>query len=249
MNAGGTPIYGLDIETDTTCDGLDPRVAAIVAIAVSASAGDLVFDGEEADLLARTDAHLATLEPGVIATWNGAGFDLPFVAYRAARLRIRLGLDISADPTLSLRGVPLMGIESGCRAAWYAHGHLDAYRLYRADTARVLGIGARLKVLARAAGLSPIEVDAARIHELSAKEVAAYVASDAQCTRLLVERRLPSALLAVDRFPRPNQLRSPVARADVPTPPPVRSRPTPDHARTAPPSSARVAPVPATEAH
>ncbi len=202
-------IYGLDIETDTSSDGLDPTVASVVAVAVSSADGDRVFTGEEPEVLRRLDAHLAALEPGVIATWNGAGFDLPFLAIRAQRHGIRLGLDIAPDPMLHLRGHRLPGFVTGCRAAWHAHGHLDAYRLYRADTVRTLAIGGRLKVMARACGLDPVEVDPTCIHTLAPEALARYVASDARCTRLLVERRWPGARFAVDRLP-------------VPTPHPVR---------------------------
>ena len=197
------PVFGLDIETDTTSNGLDPTVAAIVAVAVSSAAGDRVFDGPERQILAEVDAYLASLEPGVIATWNGAGFDLPFLAYRAQRCGVRTGLHIAPDPMLQLRDHHLPGQTSGCRAAWHGHGHLDAYRLYRADAVRTLAIGGGLKTIARACGLRPVEVDAAHIHRLTAAELARYVASDARCTRLLVERRWPGAMGAVDRLPRP----------------------------------------------
>lgn len=202
------PVFGLDIETDTRCNGLDPRVAAIVAVAVSSTEGDVVFEGPEAEIIARVDTHLATLEPGVIATWNGAGFDLPFLAYRAQQCGVPIGLHIEADPHLRLRDHHLPGVTSGCRAAWNGHGHLDAYRLYRADAVRTLAIGGRLKTIARACGLAPIEVDASCVHHLSGRELARYVASDARCTRLLVERRWPTAMRAVDRLPAPTGRRA-----------------------------------------
>lgn len=208
------PVLGLDIETDTTENGLDPTVAAIVAVAVSSRGGERVFSGAEREILAGVDAHLAGLEPGVIATWNGAGFDLPFLAYRAQRHGLTIGLDIAADPMLSLNGTRLPGIVSGCRAAWHGHGHLDAYRLYRADTVRTLAIGGGLKLVAKACGLQPVEVDASRIHELTPAEIEAYVASDARCTRLLVERRWPAAMSAVDRLPIPRPV--PQRRAGEP---------------------------------
>ena len=42
------PIYGLDIETDTTTDGLDPRVAAVVAVAVAGEGVEVVLEADEA---------------------------------------------------------------------------------------------------------------------------------------------------------------------------------------------------------
>ena len=77
-------MYGLDIETDTTVDGLDPEVAAVVTVALSNDGFDEVFTGDEEAILHDLDARLAAVAPGVIATWNGAAFDLPFLADRAA---------------------------------------------------------------------------------------------------------------------------------------------------------------------
>jgi DNA polymerase elongation subunit (family B) len=128
------PIYGLDIETDTSVNGLDPAVGGIVTVALSSPSGDEVFDGPEIDMLAAVDARLAGLAPGVLATWNGAFFDLPFLADRAAYHGVALGLRLTL-------------------------------------------------------GLTPVEVDRARIHDLAPDALAAYVASDARLARLLTERR------------------------------------------------------------
>ena len=70
------PIYGLDIETDTRVDGLDPAVSRIVAVALSTEGADELFDGPEDDLLGALDDRLAELPAGVVATWNGSAFDL-----------------------------------------------------------------------------------------------------------------------------------------------------------------------------
>ena len=101
------PIYGLDIETDTTVDGLDPSVSRIVAVALSTGGVDELFDGPEDELLAGLDERLGELPPGVLATWNGSAFDLPFIADRAARWRLRLGLQLVADPRIRHRHEPL----------------------------------------------------------------------------------------------------------------------------------------------
>ena len=78
-------LHGLDIETDTEAGGLDPRTACITAVAVASDGGTRVFDGAEADLLRALDVHVAALPAGVIVTWNGAAFDLPFLFDRAQR--------------------------------------------------------------------------------------------------------------------------------------------------------------------
>jgi len=190
-------LYGLDIETDTAAGGLDPSRAAIVAIALSGPDGDEVFDGDETLILRDVDARLAALDPGVIVTWNGGAFDLPFIADRAAQRGVELGLTLRHDPKLAARD-PLPGHPGSYRGNWYEHRHLDGYRLYRADVGRTLGLSCGLKPMARMAGLGPVEVDITELHLLSRQEVAAYVASDARMARALVARRLPHALATID---------------------------------------------------
>jgi DNA polymerase elongation subunit (family B) len=199
----GTPIYGLDIETDTTIDGLDPAVARIVTVALSTADGDEVLAGPERDLFVTLDRRLAELPAGIVATWNGAVFDLPFLADRAARMGLVGGLRLRFDPGISLRRRPLRNHPGAYRGRWYGHGHIDGYRLYRTDLRRVLDVSCSLKSVARLVGLTPVEVDRARIHALDGEALAAYVASDARLARILVERRWPGAARFVDDMPVP----------------------------------------------
>jgi hypothetical protein len=192
------PIYGLDIETDTAVDGLDPATSRIVAVALSTSDGDQVFDGDEATLIAQVDAALAGLPAGIVATWNGSNFDLPFLARRADQASIRLGLTMRVDPAIILRREPLAGETGAYRASWYQHRHLDGYRLYRSDVGRLLGLSCGLKPMAMLAGLTPVRVETSCLHLLDANEVRDYVASDARVTRQLVLRRMPSAAAFAD---------------------------------------------------
>ncbi len=198
-----TPIYGLDIETDTTVDGLDPSVSRILAVALSTGGVDELFDGPEDELLLALDDRLADLEPGVLATWNGGAFDLPFIADRAARWRLQIGLRIVADPRIRHRHDPLPGHDHCYRAAWFGHSHLDAYRLYRDDVGPALRISCSLKSIARFVGLAPIEVDRERIHDLSREALHAYAASDARLARVLAERRWATATRRIDHVEAP----------------------------------------------
>jgi DNA polymerase elongation subunit (family B) len=193
------PLYGLDIETDTSVDGLDPLVGRVLAVAVSGPRVVLFDHDDEADLLRRLDQHLAELPPGVIVTWNGARFDLPYLASRATIAGVDLGLRLWADPTCRDDRGALPGHTGTYRASWFGHDHLDAYRVYRADVGPALRIGCSLKTVARLAGLAPVEVDASRVHDLTPSEMAAYVGSDARCTAELARRRWATARLAVDR--------------------------------------------------
>jgi uncharacterized protein YprB with RNaseH-like and TPR domain len=213
------PVYGLDIETDTTENGLDPRVAAVVTVALAGPLYEEVFTGPEAALLTDLDQRLGELEPGVLATWNGAAFDLPFLADRAALNGLSLGLSLRHDPSITMRRAPLPGHRGAYRASWYDHGHLDAYRLYRGDVGPALRISCSLKSIARFVGLAPVEVDRTRIHDLSNEALHAYAASDARLARILTERRWGTASRFVDRVaPEEAEPAAVLSRRDVAIP-------------------------------
>lgn len=214
------PLYGLDIETDTATDGLDPGVGRILAVAIaSADGAQVITDPDEAALLERVDRVLAALAPGVIVTWNGARFDLPYLASRAARVGAELGLVLRADPRPRSHHAPLPGHAGSYRARWGGHAHLDVYRTYRGDVGPGLRMPCSLKAIAGLAGLAPVEVDASQVHALAPDELAAYVASDAVCTRELARRRWPTASRAVDRLDR--EVLAPLASVAVPAAPRV----------------------------
>jgi uncharacterized protein YprB with RNaseH-like and TPR domain len=166
-------------------DGLDPVVAPVVAVAVVGSDLQRVLTGPEPQVLAALDDLMASLPPGVVVTWNGTRFDLPFLAERGRRTGLGLGLRIGPGPSVS----------------WHGHRHLDGYRLYRADVGRVLGFPCGLKALARMVGLETVEVDRRRVHALAPEDLRAYVCSDAHLARALVLRRWPAARVWADPLP------------------------------------------------
>lgn len=193
------PIYGLDIETDTSDDGLDPRRSSIVAVAVAGDRWTEVLhasDLGERGVLIALERLVASIPRGVLATWNGARFDLPFIADRAAVVGASLSLRLRPDGVVDERHA-LAGHAGGYLAAWHDHHHVDGYQLYRGDVGRVVPISCGLKSVARFVGLTPIEVDRSAIHRLSPAQLDAYVASDAELTRELVARRVaPGHLMA-----------------------------------------------------
>ncbi len=191
-------IYGLDIETDTSIDGLDPHITPVTAVGLTGSTWSRVFSGPEAHVLGELDAALEALGSGVIVTWNGARFDLPFLADRAALHGITLGLDLRPDPHTASRRDPLPGHVGGYVAAWYGHRHLDAYAVYRSDVGASLGLPCGLKPLARLMGHEPVELDRERLHEVSEERLHAYVASDAELARAMAIRRWTTAQRAID---------------------------------------------------
>ena len=157
-----------------------------------------MFDGAEADILTNLDAAIAALAPGVVVTWNGSRFDLPFISDRAQMLGVLLGLRLAPDPHHRSRHDPLPGHSGGYIATWHSQRHLDAYGVYRADAGATFRIPCGLKPLAKMVGLRPVEVDSSAIHELSTQELHDYVASDAIIARELALRRWPTAQRAID---------------------------------------------------
>lgn len=192
--------YGLDIETDTARGGLDPRTCPVVAAAVATEADVRVAGGSEPSLLRNLDEMIRTLEPGVLVTWNGCGFDLPFLAYRARRCGVTLGLRTVLDKTIVHHHPPLAGHDGSYRGTWHGHGHLDAYLAYRSLVADRDGSLA-LKAVATRAGLEVVEVDRSRIHELEPAGLERYVASDARLALTLARARWAEAIAFLDRVP------------------------------------------------
>ena len=193
-------VYGLDIETDTRTDAVDPAVAPVITAALSGRNFDEVFVGPEVDLLRALDARLATLAPGVIATWNGSTFDLPFIADRARLLGLDLGLQLCVDPRLTLHRALLPGHGAAYRAAWHSHGHVDTFRLY--GQASESGHWASLRVIGRVLGLSPSPVAiglVGRTQALANEALHAHAPSDARLARVLAERRWSAAHRIIDR--------------------------------------------------
>lgn len=174
----------------------------MVSVAVVGAGPDYVFEGDEPDILHRLDSLLDALPAGVIITWNGGGFDMPFLHDRAKRHGVDLGLHVAYDPVIASRE-PIPGHRGGYRARWYQHRHLDGYQVYRADVGASLRWSCGLKPLARTVGLPVIEVDRERIHLLEPEELRAYVVSDAYLARELVTRRWANACLAIDRLDQP----------------------------------------------
>lgn len=190
-------IYGIDIETDTSSNGLDPAVARVLTVALSGRSFDEVFVGEEAELLQTLDTRLASLAPGVIATWNGATFDLPFIADRARLLGVGIGLHLCLDRRLTLDRPTLPGHGGAYRGAWGHHAHLDTFRLYGPAPGASRG---SLRSIGRLLGLGAHGGPADRTHDLANEALHAHAASDARLARVLAERRWGHAVRLVDRL-------------------------------------------------
>ena len=191
-------VYGLDIEIDRSVDARDPAVAPIIKVAIAGPGFDEVFTGRERHLLRALDDRLRTLPAGVIATWQGSSFHLPFLADRAARVGVGIGLRLRLDPSLPSTQQPLIGHEGAYRAAWYDHRHIDACRVCNGEMVAPGRLSGAWRTFVDLIGLGP--ASAASGHGL-ATTGPCDVANDARLTRALIERRLPAARRGLDRVP------------------------------------------------
>lgn len=216
-------VYALDIETDTSGGfGLDPGNGGITEIAMTIPVHEdrgVVFataDGmTEADVLVETDRLLYDLDPGLLSTWNGAFFDLPFIMTRAEILGVTKHLHLHAQAGLVPKYDPLPGHVGGYSATWgtrtpMPHQHLDVAAHYKRvsnvlrdrDEANGLDYKDRfrwsLKPVAEAHGITMISVDRERMHTLAPAERRAYALSDTNGTRLLAAHLLGHDVGLVD---------------------------------------------------
>lgn len=178
------PIYALDIETT----GLYWEDGRITTVAVYSEQVSAVFeDANEKRLLRHVRDMLEDLERGVIATWNGAVFDGPWLASRSKALGIGDWTRLVPDPSITPKYEPQPGFDPvghnlrviSSRGGF--HRHLDVAYAWK-DRAESAGVKWSLKPVARSAGISVIEVDRASMEILSVAERMAYNLSDVVAT-------------------------------------------------------------------
>jgi DNA polymerase elongation subunit (family B) len=173
-----------DLETT----GLDPERDRLFLVAVRGPDGgtetlEAEGDGDEAEaaLIARLMARLAELDPDVIENHNLHGFDLPFLARRAARLGVPLTLGRAGGPGLrerpAARGASIARDDPDQRSAMRRSRYtvpgrelidsMDAVRRHDFASRDLPGHG--LKAVARHLGIAgPARelIAGARIHEV-----------------------------------------------------------------------------------
>jgi DNA polymerase elongation subunit (family B) len=197
-------ILALDIETDSaatttgpTPAALDPRVAGVLSVAVWDSVAGCAeyFSGDERQLLGDLDTYLTSSSGGVVVTWNGANFDLPFLATRFEHHQLSNGLRLRPTTDRPAKYAPCPGGHpGGYRGSWGDHDHADIAYPYQAR-ARSLGVAWSLKPVATALRIDMVHVDAAKCAELSEEQLREYNISDVRGTAALAQR-LPALELA-----------------------------------------------------
>ena len=203
-------LIAIDIETDTSTIvidgeevglGLDPRIGAIVSIAVKSRKGSRVWSVEdgttEEDIIAGLADYLQSLEPSTLVSWNGSIFDFPFIETRARILGLNTGLECEADPDAVPKYEPTPGYEGGVKATWKAvggtHDHIDAAYLLK-DYCEENRVKWSLKPVAAHLGMNPVEVDREAIHLLTKEELEEYVLSDVNVTLQIAEKAISENL-------------------------------------------------------
>lgn len=191
------PLVSLDIETDTSGGGgLDPTTSTIVAASLAYSDSDKVdvLDGSsEVEILQGIERVLST-RTGLLISWNGAGFDLPFLSARYRITGTATSLRVAVDTNIPAKYAPPPGLGLPVRSSWNHLAHVDIAYLY-AGVAREGNVKWSLKSVAKHLGYSPVEVDRERVHALSTEEIREYVASDAHVTMKLAKLLRPQILI------------------------------------------------------
>lgn len=183
------PLYAFDIETTS----LTWDTGRVTTVALCSAGHSFVLeDDDEARLLRALRSHLASLPAGIVATWNGSVFDGPFLAGRADTLGVARPCALFDDRSITPKyepqpGYPGWGMHPIFDAAGTGlHRHVDVAYLWR-QRAEATGIAWSLKPVARHLGIGVVEVDRARMGDLSRPERMAYNLSDVFATLELAE--------------------------------------------------------------
>lgn len=186
------PVYSFDIETANNKelgeDGLDPRRSRVTSVSVSSDSEDWVFDDDnELNLLTSLSGLITSLDSGILVTWNGSAFDLPFLHDRY-KINALPGYPILLRPSSRpTKYAPIGGHTCGYHAdglLWGKHLHADIQWAWE-SRAKEMDVKWSLKPLATALNLNPVIEDAANLHLISSESRAKYNLSDAVVTRKL----------------------------------------------------------------
>lgn len=197
-----------DLETDNSeGHGLNPGKAGITEFAARAAGDDVVIAHEsERQLLSEAVEFINDYadEVDYLQTWNGSGFDLPFLQKRLDLHNITSGLSIVHNPDLKPK-YPSDFIEGCFDGTWTVGdktlGHVDVQWMYRdvchtialsrgesLDAAGALKKYWSLKPMCGALGFHMHVEDRMNLHLISAERRAKYALSDVYGTDFLGSR-------------------------------------------------------------
>jgi len=179
-------IYGLDLTTNAASTTVDSTVHRITSVALSTSAGEEIYNGDEGEILHLVDHRVAVLPPGVLVTWQGSVFDFPLIVRRARRRGLETGIRLRADHRPAPLGA-LDNLDHAWCSDWYSHRHLELRRVYDAEARWWNPVQSR-------AGAEPTTAP-------SDSSVRHRPTRDARLARVLAERRWATAQQFIDRMP------------------------------------------------
>jgi DNA polymerase elongation subunit (family B) len=181
-------MVALDIETDTTVDGLDPQVSEVVSVGLWTPELETVIEGgNEVERLERLGSVLSDLEQSIVVGWNSAVFDFPFLATRSEMCGVDLDLVMVADASIVPKYCFTPPHTSGYRVQIGKHRHADIAYAYQA-WANEAEVTWSLKPVCTALGIEMVKVDASRMQDLTREQLIAYNLSDVRGTYALAER-------------------------------------------------------------
>lgn len=182
-------VVAFDVESDTSGGhGLQPHRAQLTELVLTTKAETIVLAGDERHILQGfADFMNRQKEPMTALGWNSRGYDLCFMAVRARVHQIDGWALELADSDIEAPYPPTGGFKKAQRMRWKTPSgvtHYDEDLMLTYSRQRDIR-SAKLKAAAAGTGMTPVEVDRSRLHELSAEERERYVCSDGIATLVM----------------------------------------------------------------
>lgn len=183
-------IVAYDIETDTQKGfGLQPHRTQITEMVLTDNGKTTVLSGDEREILQGFADYMNSCSPGTqFVGWNNQGFDNPTLYIRGQHHKDHLygwGMQLQDSSTQGGYG-PVGGYTTNQAMNWVTPDgteHKDSDVMLSILNSPVYKGGSlRLKQKAQEWGANPIELDRERMHEYTATQREAYVASDGVAT-------------------------------------------------------------------
>ncbi len=209
---GYADVHRLQLDIETLGLSPDPPENAIFLIAISDNRGfETVLEGTERDMLTRMVEILRELDPDVIEGHNIIGFDLPYIAKRAAMCGVRVGIGRDgSEMTVGYEQNTSIGAISRSLTPYHVHGRhiIDTLiGVQRYDISRGVLSSYGLKECARVFGIAcegRIEIPHEKIAEVWGRDperVKTYALQDVIETRRLSELVSPAEFFLTEMIP------------------------------------------------
>lgn len=185
-----------DIEVSATKGQFpNPKYDPITAISLFSKSNQKALLGEESEIIHQFIDIIRKDDPDVIDHYNGGRFDFPYLLRRAHLNGIHLGIDRKGKEPQVKKRTFIGGYRKGVDYTVYMNGRIsfDVWKEVRFDTSLTGKIkNKQLKTVAKYffGKKYIVEVNRAKMNELSKKELHEYALSDARVTWLLADHYL-----------------------------------------------------------